>query len=512
MRLQSRLRGVTATRKVLLGALVAAGLAGTTGVVHAQTATFYGSLGNFDAVNNTGEDACGFQMDLPGVPDTTQLGAFSVNRYGAPSIAPYNDGTSSGMRVTYKSNDCSSNKTVAHAAGSPFGGTCYQWNTATYATAGCEHFGLYASTNIPTPVAHWLVNDPNNPGGTIAYSSPIAVPQPYYYVAPPVAANNPPVIAAVVEAPEPAEAPELYGDAQWIKIFVRQLPREVNINELVTDNPLVVPMDPAQVEVNWDVIQAEPASNSNGTRRRSRKQGNSTLDPTTRSVVRRYELYTYTGAYDPVTHEALCADLTCTTPAAAELGDFISAQMAAANVQGDFVTVAKSGTGGGNVDSSDKVISCGSKCSSPYNAGTAVTLTAKANSGSTFIGWTGPCTGTGTCTVSVAGSMTLGAQFDAVVSGGGGSGGGGGGGGSTGTTATLKVSLGNAGTVTSNPAGINCGTACQVAYPKGTLVTLTATPPAGKTFANWSGGCTGTTNTCTVTMNADTSVKAQFNK
>jgi hypothetical protein len=265
-------------------------------------------------------------------------------------------------------------------------------------------------------------------------------------------------------------------------------------------------MDPGQLEVNWDVIQAEPASNSNGNRRRSRKQGNSTLDPTTRSIVRRYEVYAFTGAYDPVTHEALCADLTCSAPGADELGDFISAQMTALNVQGDFITVAKSGTGGGNVDSTDKRIACGSKCVSAYPAGTPVTLSAKANSGSTFVGWTGACAGTGSCTVSVAGSMTVRAQFDTATSSGGG------GGGSTATTATLKVSIGAAGTVTSNPAGINCGSACQASYPKGTAVTLTATPPAGKTFASWSGGCSGTATTCTVTMNADTSVKALFNK
>jgi hypothetical protein len=495
----------------LLGALVVAGVIGASSAVRAQTATFYGSLGNFDVVNNTGEDACGFRLDFPGVASTAQFGAFSANRYGAPAIGPYDDGVSSGMRVEYRSSDCATNKTVPHAPGTAFLGTCYQWNTTTYPTSGCEHYGVYASTNIPTPVAHWLVNDPATPGGVIPFASPIAVPQPYYYVVPPVQPNDPPVVAAVVEAPEPAEAPELYGDAQWIKVFVRQLPREVNINELVTDNPLVVPMDPGQLEVNWDVIQAEPASNSNGNRRRSRKQGNSTLDPTTRSIVRRYEVYAYTGAYDPVTHEALCADLTCSAPGADELGDFISAQMTALNVQGDFITVAKSGTGGGNVESTDKRIACGSKCASAYPAGTQVTLSAKANSGSTFVGWTGACAGTGSCTVSVAGSMTVGAQFDTVTSSGGG-GGGGSGGGSTGTTALLKISIGATGTVTSDPAGINCGSACQASYPKGTAVTLTATPPAGKTFASWSGACSGTATTCTVTMNADASVKALFNK
>jgi len=503
-------------RALLAGALVAAGAAALSTGALAQTATFYGQLGNFDVVNNTGQDACGFQIDFEGLPPDTTIGAFSAERYGAPVIGPYVSGATSGMRVTYKSNDCTTNKTMPHAPGTPFGGTCYQWYPATYPTAGCEHFGIYFSANVTRMSSHWLVDDPANPGSYVPFAQPTPIPVPYYYVVPPAAANAAPVVAAVIEAPEPAESPELYGDAQWVKVFVRQLPREVTIDQLVTDNPLVVPMDPTQVEVNWDVIQAEPASNSNGTRKRSRKQGNSTLDPTTRTVVRRYEIYNYTGAYDPVTHEALCADLTCSAPAAGEIGDFVSAQMAAVNVQGDFITVSKSGTGGGNVDSADKRISCGSKCTSPYTAGTAVTLTAKANSGSTFVGWTGACAGTGTCTVSVAGSQTVVARFDTQAAGGGGGGGGGsgggGGGGTTTTQPTLKVSLANAGTVTSDVPGINCGSACTAKYDKGTIVTLTATPPAGKTFASWSGACTGTAPTCVVTLQADASVKAQFNK
>ncbi|MBK7470931.1 MAG: hypothetical protein IPI73_10245 [Betaproteobacteria bacterium] len=501
------------TRNIILGALLSAGLLGIPAAARAQTATIYGALGNFDVVNNTGQNACGFEMELEGMTAAPAY-TFSVNRFGAPITAPYTNGAISGWRVTWKSADCSTNKTVPHQPGTAFGGTCYQWNAVTYQTAGCEHFGAVANATKVT--SRWLVDDPANPGSYIPHDPPMAVPMVYYYVAPaPAPAGGgvvdapAPVIVAEVEAPEPAEAPEMYGNAQWIKVFVRQLPREVSLDELLTDNPLVVPMNPAQIETDWDVIQAEPASNSKG--KRSRKQGGSTLDPTTRSVVRRYETYEYTGAYDPVTHEALCANLTCTAPAPGEIGDFISAQMSAVNVQGDFITVTKSGTGSGNVDSSDKQISCGSKCTSPYMAGTQVTLTTKADSGSTFAGWTGACAGTQSCTISVNGVRAVGAKFDAQPKGG--SGGGGGGGGTTTTQVTLKVSIGSGtGTVTSNPAGINCGAACSAKYNKGAQVTLTATPPAGKQFANWTGACAGTAPTCTLKLQADATVKAQFTR
>ena len=65
------------------------------------------------------------------------------------------------------------------------------------------------------------------------------------------------------------------------------------------------------------------------------------------------------------------------------------------------------------------------------------------------------------------------------------------------------------GTVTSSPAGINCGTDCMENYNSGTMVTLTAAAASGSTFAGWSGACAGT-GVCTVTMDGAKSVTATF--
>jgi hypothetical protein len=67
------------------------------------------------------------------------------------------------------------------------------------------------------------------------------------------------------------------------------------------------------------------------------------------------------------------------------------------------------------------------------------------------------------------------------------------------------------GTVTSDPAGVICGSTCSAFFPSGTVVTLTAAPSPGSVFASWSNGCTGSTPTCTVTMNRARSVTARFN-
>ena len=79
-------------------------------------------------------------------------------------------------------------------------------------------------------------------------------------------------------------------------------------------------------------------------------------------------------------------------------------------------------------------------------------------------------------------------------------------------TCALSVSKSGkgGGTVTSTPIGINCGTDCTEPYATGTKVTLTATPNVGTRFTGWSGACSGTKPTCTVSMTASKSVTATF--
>ncbi|MCU1384029.1 MAG: hypothetical protein JWL71_2726 [Acidobacteria bacterium] len=478
----------------------------------AQTATIYGSLGNFDVVNNTGHDAHGFEIELEGLQPADVVYTFSVQRYGGSIVVP----TATGVAVRWTSAyDPSAQQfvqtTVAHAAGAPFvQGQCYQWNgPAVYQPSGCEHFGASLSRNAVRTTYRWLVEDPAAAGALVAIDPPMAIAAPVYYVAPAAVVGAPPVLVAEVEAPEPPETPEVFGDAQWMKVFKSELPREVGLDELLGDNP-IVPQDAAHAEVAWEVVQASPAT-VNGKRNRTRSQNQGGIAPGTRSIVRRYEMYGYAGLYDPLTHEALCADLLCNAPLDGELGDFISAQMTAANVQGDSVSVTK--VGSGNVDSADRLIACGSKCAASYAAGTAVTLTAKAASGSVFSAWTGACAGSAaTCTVTATGNVGVGATFVAAPNGGGGGGAAGGGGGVATAAVTLSVSSRNKGAITSNPAGINCGSSCSAKFAPGTTVTLTATPPAGLLFLSWGGACTGTEPTCTLALTTNASVQANFSK
>lgn len=75
---------------------------------------------------------------------------------------------------------------------------------------------------------------------------------------------------------------------------------------------------------------------------------------------------------------------------------------------------------------------------------------------------------------------------------------------------TLTKSGAGSGSVSSNPAGINCGSTCAFTFADGASVTLTPTPAAGSVFAGWGGACSGT-GACTVTMSAAQTVTATFN-
>ena len=161
------------------------------------------------------------------------------------------------------------------------------------------------------------------------------------------------------------------------------------------------------------------------------------------------------------------------------------------------LTVAGGGTGNGSVTSQtglSPAINCSitagvagaTGCSGSYPNGTSVTLTATPATGHTFTGWSGACTGTGTCQVTMNQARNVTASFAAPPF-------------------TLTVAGGGAGngSVTSQTGltpAINCNitagaagaTGCSGTYAGGTAVTLTASPASGHTFTGWSGACTGT--------------------
>lgn len=145
------------------------------------------------------------------------------------------------------------------------------------------------------------------------------------------------------------------------------------------------------------------------------------------------------------------------------------------------LTTATNGTGQGSI--------VAMPAGPVYTVGTLITLTAQPAPGSTFAGWSGAVSGTGTSVqVTMDGDKAVTATFNRTV------------------TPTYTLTATTAGTgqgsIAANPAGPT--------YASGTVVTLTAQPGANSTFAGWSGAVSGSAATVQVTMNGDKAVSATF--
>ena len=77
-------------------------------------------------------------------------------------------------------------------------------------------------------------------------------------------------------------------------------------------------------------------------------------------------------------------------------------------------------------------------------------------------------------------------------------------------TVSVSTTGNGSGTVTSTPAGIDCGATCSALFAAGDLITLTAAPDAGSFFVEWGGDCAGTDVQTSLTPNGDASCTATF--
>ena len=163
------------------------------------------------------------------------------------------------------------------------------------------------------------------------------------------------------------------------------------------------------------------------------------------------------------------------------------------------IAASTTGTASGTVTSDVSGINCatngpgGGGCIASFAAGSTVTLTATPDSGAPFVGWVGACTGTGPCALDMSSDKQILAVF--------------------GSNPLLSVALvpidNGTGTVTSSPAGIDCGGTCSQGFAPETVVEFTPTAAAGSTFTGWGLACTET-GPCRVTVLTTQTVEADF--
>ena len=164
------------------------------------------------------------------------------------------------------------------------------------------------------------------------------------------------------------------------------------------------------------------------------------------------------------------------------------AKTASANF--DIITYGLTVNKSGNGSITGTGVDCGADCTESYNTGTSVVLTATADAGYRFYGWSGCSTVSGTsCTVNMTSTKTVTATFKPIY------------------TLTITKTGTGSGTVTGT--GISCGDDCTEDYLNGTSVTLSAKADSGSRFTGWSGACSGTSS-CKVTLSAAKDVTATF--
>jgi hypothetical protein len=183
--------------------------------------------------------------------------------------------------------------------------------------------------------------------------------------------------------------------------------------------------------------------------------------------------------------------LTCTC--AVRASETVTASFDRAVPDTHALTVQKSGSGSGTASGAG--IACGATCSTAVADGTLVTLTAAPDASSTFVGWSGCDSTSGTtCACTMRASRTVIASFAALQP----------------DQLALMVEKTGSGLGTISGGGVSCGAVCSVPVDRGETVSLEATPDAGSTFAGWTGCDTASGTTCTCTMSASRTVTASF--
>ena len=310
------------------------------------TAAVIGFLGNFDVINDTGQTAYGFEIDLEGLHSSDISDVFggpgrgfptgrgydpatSVERYGSPTITEYTNGAVFGTKVTYSA---------------LYDGTVWDFGTpsGTFITPGdncwsggglgygpdtpCDHFGVGTLANPTKTTYSWLHEAA---AGVLTNANGVVhLPAPAWTVIPPdpMLPPAPPQVVAKIEAPDPAQGAE-FGDALWVKVFTTEFEDPIQLEELVGDNNHV---EQAETEIEWQLLQKELNNPSSG----QLESGLGVpVGPGAASILRRYEFYEFSGTYDPETHESLFAPgFGDSNPGPNDVGIYLGSQNAAVNL------------------------------------------------------------------------------------------------------------------------------------------------------------------------------------
>jgi Calx-beta domain/Putative Ig domain/Divergent InlB B-repeat domain len=497
---------------------------------HASTA--YGTLNNFDCVNDTGVEAHGFEIELDDVHSTDITYTYDYNHYGIPKITedtfpdPVTGLPHPRVFIRYAAAQKPDGTWTAFTSipTGPITPTDGHQFTNPSVNFGGEHFGA-GYYGAPTAVKYnWLIDDGT---GNLVHGPPVYVSTPTFTYYPPAPAQPLPQVQAVIVPPPPPDPPVLqFGEATWVKDIktTTHNANKVELTDLIDpdpENPAAhnwANGEPAEVETEWRILQTEFANAGNP---KGELQGiPEDLPGGDEIITRRYEFYKYTGPidaetgeamadlvapdgmhgvgtvtyavyFDPITQEWVTETVDLTTIVV--VGEFFGAQMSGFDVAPVLGLIDHIPDGELNVPYPERTVVVPG--GDAFFAATSGSLPDGMTLGELTGIFSGTPTSAGVFTFTVNASDTSGALVSKTY------------------TVTIPDGVPATGTITTSPSSIEGGsTTGDGVYNNGTQLSVVATHAAGFAFENWTenGVPVSDSEVYPFTVNGDRNLVANF--
>jgi hypothetical protein len=485
----------------------------------ARASIAYGSINNFDTVNDTGHECHGFEIEMEDCRSTDVTYTFNYNHYGVPRIEQ--DDSVPGhpkcrIRWESKKNPDGSWASFTAIPAGPIPPTNGHMFTNPAVNFGGEHFGAGSRVQATAIRYNWLIDSGS---GALVHGGAVQVSTPTFTYYPPVAGNPVPAVQAVIAPPPPpAPEPKEFGKAVWVKEIrtTTHNPNEIKLRNLLSedqDDPDQKNWrngEPDEVETEWQILQkdyhkADAPNNQKAAAAEDLPGGDEV-------VTRRYEFYKYEGPLDDESGEAMAASVgpdgihgvgtklvngvEVDLSTIAVVGDFTGSQMAAVDVDAPVGLIDHVGDAEEGSAYADRTVVV--EGALPFTC----TLDGALPAGMTFDEVTGVLSGTPEESGEFNFKITTTDDTNPEVS----------------KNYTLRVAA--AGAVlpaeslvdtTAEPAGSGT-TVGDGSFPAGTQVTVGATATAGYHFVNWTdnGKVVGNAAQYTFTIDVNHSLIANF--
>ncbi|OYV06131.1 MAG: hypothetical protein CFE26_07965, partial [Verrucomicrobiales bacterium VVV1] len=201
----------------------------------------YGSINNFDTVNDTGHECHGFEIELEDCHSTDITYTFDYNHYGTSKITEDNSipgHPKTIVRWAAKRNPDGTWSAYTAIPNGPISPTNGHMFTNPSINFGGEHFGVGYYVPVSVVRYRWLIDDGAGNlinGGDVQVSTPT-----FTYYPPQVFANPLPQVQAVIQPPPAPEVePKEFGKPIWVKEIrtTSHNNQEVKLRDLLSDDP-----------------------------------------------------------------------------------------------------------------------------------------------------------------------------------------------------------------------------------------------------------------------------------